>query len=326
MLGPNGPNFADPGKEFYFHSQLIKQILADAEHADFEATDKKPIAEINLPLVKLPVVESPVPKSLSEAKPTTKPTHKPTVKPTSRLPELLLPVTRKPDKKPHTLPLVESRNESKKAVKMPHLPRGLMFNDAAINPIVVDDPEEPEEVEEPEEIGEVQEVQEVKATTKKPVAFKMPPLTTPQPIIVNEPQDKATVYAMSPAMQRLNSKLNSRPNSGPQGIGGLLNKLKQREVMTTAAPTTVSQLQFTDDEPCVMVPGGTEMQSSWYNGGNEQITAKILVTIPIPNNPPRDASILVTDIQVWKANATPYGNGKNISFHATQSSRNFSSG
>ena len=43
-------------KEFYFHSQMIKQILADAEHADFDATDKKPIAEINLPLVKLPVV------------------------------------------------------------------------------------------------------------------------------------------------------------------------------------------------------------------------------------------------------------------------------
>ena len=293
-------------KEFYFHSQLIKQILADAEHADFEATDKKPIAEINLPLVKLPVVESPVPKSLPKTRPTLKPTTKPTVKPTSRLPEVLLPVTRKPDKKPHTLPLVESRNESKKAVKMPHLPRGLMFNDAAINPIVVEDPEESEEPEEAED---------VRTTTKKPIAFKMPPLTTPQPIVVDEPQDKAAIYAMSPAMQRLNSKMNSK-----SGIGGLLNKLKQREVITTQAPTTVSQLQFNDDEPCVIVPGGTELQSSWYNGGNEQITAKILVTIPIPNNPPRDASILVTfnadvtDIQVWEANASPYGNGKTYLF------------
>ena len=97
--------------------------------------------------------------------------------------------------------------------------------------------------------------------------------------------------------------------------GSLLEKMKNRAVSAPAVQLQ-AELVIPAGESCVDVPtegeSGAIVQSSWYNGGSEQLTAKVMVSLPVPSSVPDNGSILihfnapVTEVQVWECEASPY--------------------
>jgi len=142
-------------------------------------------------------------------------------------------------------------------------------------------------------------VQPMVQVPKKQNLIQMPSLLSNpvSPIIVDEPE-----------VAEVSSEISSMEPAAAGGLG-LLGALRNRkqEIVATKPSKPVVQLEFVEGEDCVEVPGAASVQSHWYNGGNEQITAKILVSIPVPSPAPADGSILInfngatTDIQVWEA-------------------------
>ena len=265
----------------YHRAKLL--YLADAEHADFTETDPRPI-------------------NLVVQKPQT-PVQHPTMTPV----------------------------------------KPLMFNDMPMAPIIVDkepvEPSEPVQVKRPVPAVKVPKSTSVpmpKRTTvpvqmprsqsvsvqmpKRPsVAVQMPkpnrPVgawTTPtRPVSVRtRPMRDPALFKQRPIV------VDDKPSSKPVSSGSLLERMKNRAVSMPDPTQPPPDLKIPDGESCVDVKSqgdvGPVVQSSWYNGGSDQLTAKVMVSLPVPMIVPEHGSILihfnapVVEVQVWECKATPY--------------------
>ena len=154
-----------------------------------------------------------------------------------------------------------------------------------------------------------------------PVAVPKPgrvsvPIGVPKP---NRPTSHGTPKSQSPAAQNALFKQKpivvDEPEKPVQQVatfglasGSLLEKMKNGAVSAPAVQLQ-AELIIPAGESCVDVPtqgeSGAIVQSSWYNGGSEQLTAKVMVSLPVPNSVPDNGSILihfnapVTEVQVW---------------------------
>lgn len=207
----------------------------------------------------------------------------------------------------------------------------LMFNDMPLTPIVVDkEPREPEET----PVAVKRPVPAVKApqvpvqmprSTRIPV--RMPqvsvPVLMPKPRQTTVPSSRPFTrvpHPNSPAAQLFKAKPilidEAKTETPPSAGGSLLDRMKNRAVSMPKPTSPPADLIIADGESCVNVPSqnevGAVVQSSWYNGGSEQLTAKVMVSLPVPMSVPDNASMLihfnapVVKVEVWECSATAY--------------------
>ena len=211
----------------------------------------------------------------------------------------------------------------------------LMFNDMPMKPIVVNqEPHEPIEtpvvVKRPVPAVKVPKMPvQVPKSTRIPVHMpvRVPvsvPVTMPklvsQPVTPPSRPNPRVPHPNSPAAQFFKAKPividEAKTNTPPSSGGSLLDRMKSRAVSMPKSTTPPADLIIPDGEYCVNVPNqnevGAVVQSSWYNGGSDQLTAKVMVSLPVPMSVSDNASMLihfnapVVKVEVWECSATAY--------------------